>query len=62
MSVLGGAWRRFWAGLRAVTGDDAYDRYIAHCRASHPGRVLPDRGAFYRAELDRRWRNVNRCC
>jgi uncharacterized short protein YbdD (DUF466 family) len=48
--------------LRAVTGDDAYERYLAHCRAKHPGTSPLDRAAFYAAELDRRWKQVGRCC
>jgi uncharacterized short protein YbdD (DUF466 family) len=56
------AWRRFWAGLRSITGDDAYDRYVEHCQLRHPDAALLDRGSFYRSELDRRWSKVNRCC
>ena len=55
-------WRRIWSGLRAITGDDAYERYAEHCRLRHPGGTPLDRDAFYRAELDRRWSQVNRCC
>jgi uncharacterized short protein YbdD (DUF466 family) len=54
--------RRFWVALRAVTGDDAYERYLAHCRERHPDTVPLDRAAFYSAELDRRWKQVSRCC
>ena len=43
-------------------GDDAYDRYVHHVRARHPDRPPLDRRAFYAVELDRRWRQVNRCC
>lgn len=62
MRALFLAWRRLWSGLRAVTGDDAYERYLAHCRERHPGAPAPDRAAFYAAELERRWQQVNRCC
>jgi uncharacterized short protein YbdD (DUF466 family) len=55
-------WRRIWSGLRAVTGDDAYDRYLLHRRERHPGQPSLDRGSFYRAELERRWTQPNRCC
>ena len=51
-----------WRGLRALLGDDAYERYVAHCRERHPGDASLDRRAFYLAELDRRWARVNRCC
>jgi uncharacterized short protein YbdD (DUF466 family) len=56
------AWRRIWSGLRGLTGDDAYERYLAHRRAHHGGEPLLDRGAFYRAELERRWTRPSRCC
>ena len=56
------AWRRCWSGLRAVTGDDAYERYLAHRRERHPDEPALDRSTFYRAELDRRWGQPSRCC
>ncbi len=62
MSAFRAAWWSIWAGLRSITGDDAYERYVEHCRIRHPGATLLDRGSFYRAELDRRWSQVNRCC
>lgn len=51
-----------WQGFRALVGDDAYERYAAHRRLRHPGEAVLDRRAFYLAELDRRWGQVNRCC
>jgi uncharacterized short protein YbdD (DUF466 family) len=59
---LASALRRGWLALRAITGDDAYERYLAHCRRAHPDRPAPDRRRFYLAELERRWRHVDRCC
>ena len=53
---------RIWGGLRTLLGDDAYERYLAHFRDRHPGRVPLDRRAFHAAELERRWQGVNRCC
>ncbi|MGH8228403.1 MAG: YbdD/YjiX family protein [Steroidobacteraceae bacterium] len=58
MSWLRAAWR--W--LREATGDDAYERYTRHLAAAHPGAPLPTRREFYRAELQRKWSGVNRCC
>jgi uncharacterized short protein YbdD (DUF466 family) len=55
-------WRPAWSALRAVTGDDAYERYLAHCRRRHPELPPLDRAAFYAAELGNRWQRVNRCC
>ena len=55
-------WRRWWDGLRSITGDDAYERYLAHRRLAHPDEAALDRSQFYRAELERRWSEPNRCC
>lgn len=62
MSALASGLARFWAGLRTLLGDDAYERYLRHCQRHHPGRATLGRAAFYDAELERRWRQVNRCC
>jgi uncharacterized short protein YbdD (DUF466 family) len=62
MNALSTAWRRTWAALRAITGDDAYDRYLAHRRLRHPSERALDRDAFYRSELERRWKQPGRCC
>jgi uncharacterized short protein YbdD (DUF466 family) len=62
MRSLAAALRRIWSGLRSVTGDDAYERYLVHRGQRHPGQPALDRGAFYRAELERRWTRPNRCC
>jgi uncharacterized short protein YbdD (DUF466 family) len=56
--------KKFWHGLRNVSGDDAYERYLLHWRAHHAaegGQPL-DRKAFFKAELNRKWNGVKRCC
>jgi uncharacterized short protein YbdD (DUF466 family) len=55
-------WKQAWRLLRQVTGDDAYDRYLAHQTHHHHGEQPLTRAEFYRQQLDRRWRGVNRCC
>ena len=62
MSSLQARFRNFWSALRTLTGDDAYDRYLRHVHARHPGTPPLDRAAFYAVELERRWKQVNRCC
>ena len=47
---------------RWLNGDAAYASYIAHLRREHPDCELPTRAAFYRAEVQRRWNSVRRCC
>jgi uncharacterized short protein YbdD (DUF466 family) len=55
--------RRVWGFLRLASGDDAYERYLAHWEMRHPGQGQPlDRKAFHAAELQRRWHGVRRCC
>ncbi len=51
-----------WGWLRAVSGDDAYERYRRHHAARHPGAVLLDRRAFYEETQRRKWSGVSRCC
>ena len=51
-----------WAVLRAITGDDAYDRYLEHHARRHAGSVPLNRRQFAAAEHDRRGQQVNRCC
>jgi uncharacterized short protein YbdD (DUF466 family) len=57
--------KRCWAALREVSGDDAYERYVAHWRAHHAtaaGAAPLDRAAFFREEQRRKWEGVKRCC
>jgi uncharacterized short protein YbdD (DUF466 family) len=55
---------RLWNALRALSGDDAYDRYVAHWRAAHSdvGAEPLDRAAFFAQEQRRKWDRINRCC
>jgi uncharacterized short protein YbdD (DUF466 family) len=55
--------RRLWRALRALSGDDAYERYLAHWRAHHAGEGEPlDRRTFFKAEQERKWNGIRRCC
>lgn len=47
--------------LRALSGDDAYDRYLTHHARAHGGPLL-SRGAFYREREERKWSGISRCC
>jgi len=51
-----------WGGLRAFTGDDAYERYRAHHAARHAGEPLMSRHEFCADAVRRKWSGVNRCC
>jgi uncharacterized short protein YbdD (DUF466 family) len=54
--------RRAWAFLREVSGDDAYERYLAHHARAHPGETPLSRKELYRREQDRKWSGPRRCC
>jgi uncharacterized short protein YbdD (DUF466 family) len=56
--------RRCWALVRALSGDDAYERYLEHWRAQHREDTTPplDRAAFFKEEQRRKWEGVRRCC
>ena len=54
--------RAFWAWLREVSGDDAYERYLAHHAAMHPDRTPLDRGTWFRERQATAWAKVKRCC
>lgn len=62
MKAITGFWQRFWNGLRSVSGDDAYERYLEHHRRRHPDARPLEQAEFQVAELDRRWSKANRCC
>jgi uncharacterized short protein YbdD (DUF466 family) len=47
--------------LRAVSGDDAYERYLTHHARMHAGPPL-SRKAFYDDREQRKWSGVSRCC
>ena len=55
--------RRCWQTLRTISGDDAYERYLAHRRAQHASEAPRlSRAEYFRAEQQRKWSGVNRCC
>ena len=58
------ALRKIWSVIREVSGDDAYERYLAHWRAEHSANETTplDRSSFYREEQRRKWDGVRRCC
>jgi uncharacterized short protein YbdD (DUF466 family) len=49
--------------LREVSGESAYERYVAHMRAEHPDALVMSRRDFERARQDHREANPRaRCC
>ena len=58
------ALRNVWRIVRTVSGDDAYERYLAHWRRQHASDSAEplDRAGYFRAEQARKWNSVRRCC
>lgn len=56
--------KHIWKVVRRLSGDDAYERYLAHWRAHHAndGGEPLSRQAFFKAEQERKWNGVRRCC
>ncbi len=55
--------KRVWQGIRSITGEDAYERYLSHRRQCHPGEGVPlDRKTFYKEQQERKWSGIKRCC
>ncbi len=54
--------KRAWSYLREVTGDDAYERYLAHQQQTHPDQTPLTRDQYFRERQDRKWSKVSRCC
>jgi uncharacterized short protein YbdD (DUF466 family) len=51
-----------WGYLRAVSGDDAYERYLAHQAAHHAGEPVATRKDFFNDRQRQKWTGVSRCC
>lgn len=55
----------FWQRIRQLSGDDAYDRYLAHYVEHHAGAGAPaplTRAAFFKQWQDQKWTGIKRCC
>lgn len=50
--------------VRELSGDDAYERYLLHWQKHHAEQEdePQTREAFFKAELERKWNGVKRCC
>jgi uncharacterized short protein YbdD (DUF466 family) len=49
--------------LRALSGDDAYERYLTHHAGAHAHERPPlSRRAFYEAGEKAKWSGIRRCC
>lgn len=54
--------RQSWYAIRQLSGDDAYERYLAHHAACHPDTAPLSRKEFFQHEQQQKWSDIKRCC
>lgn len=54
--------QRFWRTVRQVSGDDAYERYLAQHARHHPDVPALPREEFFKQWQESKWKGVKRCC
>jgi uncharacterized short protein YbdD (DUF466 family) len=53
---------RGWRSIRQLSGDDAYERYLAHHAASHADTPCLSRKEFFLCCEQQKWGGIKRCC
>ncbi len=57
-----------WAGLRQLSGDDAYERYVHYYTThqmhacQHHCEPLLSKKEFFKRWQDEKWQGIKRCC
>ena len=54
--------QHLWGYLRQVTGDDAYERYLAHQNLAHAGEPPLTPQEYFKRRQEEKWSKVSRCC
>lgn len=60
--------KSFWQGVRSLSGDDAYERYLKHYAEHHQADAEDERKEplskteFFKQWQDQKWNGINRCC
>jgi uncharacterized short protein YbdD (DUF466 family) len=54
--------RYAWDYLKEISGENAYDRYLAVHASTHPGKPAMSRGEFYRVRQDEKYANPGSRC
>lgn len=66
MATVPGSVRQFLSSglslLRGVTGDDAYEKYLAHMRSNQPSQTPMSEKEFFQAQMEQKWSCPNGCC
>ncbi len=56
------SWRKLWHAIRHLSGDDAYERYLAHHSACHPDTAPLSRNEYFLHLQEQKWSGIKRCC
>ncbi len=59
---MGPRLKQFWRAIRRLSGDDGYERYLAHHASAHPGIAPLARREWFVREQQQKWTGVKRCC
>jgi uncharacterized short protein YbdD (DUF466 family) len=51
-----------WRTIRQLSGDDAYERYLARRAACHADSVPLSRKEFFQHQQQQKWSGIKRCC
>ena len=64
LNQLKNAWKNICQNLRQLSGDDAYERYLAHYAEFHDENAEPllSREAFFKEWQTNKWKGIKRCC
>jgi uncharacterized short protein YbdD (DUF466 family) len=54
--------KRGWKAIRELSGDNGYERYLAHHAATHPDIPPLSREAWFAERQQHKWTGVKRCC
>jgi uncharacterized short protein YbdD (DUF466 family) len=54
--------RRFLQAIRQLSGDDAYERYLAHHAACHSDTTPLSHKEYFRRREKEKWQGIRRCC
>jgi uncharacterized short protein YbdD (DUF466 family) len=52
----------FWAAIRQLSGDDAYERYLLHQLSQHPDKTPLSKAEFFKQWQNEKWSGIKRCC
>ena len=58
--------KNIWSNIRQLSGDDAYERYLAHYNEFHVSKDDAEpplsREAFFKEWQHGKWKGIKRCC